>query len=47
MAPPAGKLIDDAELKNMVEASLDGWLNTGRLNFQFEKKLVTFLSVDF
>ena len=45
MVPPAGKLIDAVELKNMVEASLDGWLTTGRFNFQFEKKLATFLGV--
>ena len=45
MVPPAGKLIDSVELKNMVEASLDGWLTTGCFNFQFEKKLATFLGV--
>ena len=45
MIPPSGKLIDAAELKNMVEASLDGWLTTGRFNFQFEKKLAIFLGV--
>lgn len=45
MVPPAGKLIDAVELKNMVEASLDGWLTTGRFNFKFEKKLATFLGV--
>ena len=45
MVPPAGKLIDAVEIKNMVEASLDGWLTTGRFNFQFEKKLATFLGV--
>lgn len=45
MIPPSGKLIDESELKNMVEASLDGWLTTGRFNFQFEKKLANFLGV--
>ena len=30
--PPSGKLIDSRELENMVEASLDGWLTTGRFN---------------
>tara|TARA_B110000977_G_scaffold201014_1_gene293664 strand:- start:93 stop:1424 length:1332 start_codon:yes stop_codon:yes gene_type:complete len=45
VVPPSGKLIDALELKNMVEASLDGWLTTGRFNFQFEKKLATFLGV--
>ena len=30
--PVSGKLIGNLELKNMVEASLDGWLTTGRFN---------------
>lgn len=29
----------------MVEASLDGWLTTGRFNAEFEKKLASFLGV--
>jgi CDP-6-deoxy-D-xylo-4-hexulose-3-dehydrase len=29
----------------MVEASLDGWLTTGRFNEQFEKKLASFLGI--
>jgi CDP-6-deoxy-D-xylo-4-hexulose-3-dehydrase len=45
MVPPSGKLIDAIELKNMVEASLDGWLTSGRFNFKFETKLATFLGV--
>lgn len=43
--PPSGKVIDGAELKNMVEASLDGWLTTGRFNEMFEKRLAAFLGV--
>ena len=43
--PPSGKLIDAAEIKNMVNASLDGWLTTGRFNEAFEKKLAQFLGV--
>ena len=43
--PPSGKLIGDAELKSMVEASLDGWLTTGRFNAEFEKKLAIFIGV--
>ena len=43
--PPSGKLLDAAELKNMVEASLDGWLTTGRFNTEFEKKLASFIGV--
>ena len=37
--PVSGKVIGSLELKNMVEASLDGWLTTGRFNEEFEKKL--------
>jgi CDP-6-deoxy-D-xylo-4-hexulose-3-dehydrase len=43
--PVSGKVIGATELKNMVEASLDGWLTTGRFNEQFEKKLANFLGV--
>lgn len=43
--PPSGKLLDGQELKNMVEASLDGWLTTGRFNAEFEKKLAAFIGV--
>jgi CDP-6-deoxy-D-xylo-4-hexulose-3-dehydrase len=45
--PPSGKVLDAAELKSMVEASLDGWLTTGRFNEAFEKKLRDFLGVKF
>jgi CDP-6-deoxy-D-xylo-4-hexulose-3-dehydrase len=43
--PVSGKVIGSLELKNMVEASLDGWLTTGRFNEQFEKKLANFLEI--
>jgi CDP-6-deoxy-D-xylo-4-hexulose-3-dehydrase len=43
--PPSGKLIDAAEIRLMVDASLDGWLTTGRFNAQFEKELAAFLGV--
>lgn len=45
--PPSGKLLDSRELVNMVEASLDGWLTTGRFNKQFEEKLASFLSTKY
>ena len=45
VVPPSGKLLDAAELKNMVDASLDGWLTTGRFNTEFEKKLAAFIGV--
>lgn len=43
--PPSGKIIGAEELKNMVEASLDGWLTTGRFNDEFETRLAAFLGV--
>jgi CDP-6-deoxy-D-xylo-4-hexulose-3-dehydrase len=45
--PPSGKLIGAEELKSMVEASLDGWLTTGRFNDAFEKELAQFLGVQY
>ena len=45
--PASGKVIDAAEIKNMVEASLDGWLTTGRFNDSFEKQLAKFLGVKY
>ena len=43
--PPSGKVIGAKELQNMVDASLDGWLTTGRYNDSFEKRLAEFLGV--
>ena len=43
--PPSGKVIGERELQFMVEASLDGWLTTGRFNEEFEKKLADFIGV--
>ena len=41
----SGKVIGAAELKNMVEASLDGWLTTGRFNAEFEERLAKYVGV--
>jgi CDP-6-deoxy-D-xylo-4-hexulose-3-dehydrase len=45
--PSSGKLLDSKELENMVEASLDGWLTTGRFNELFEKKLAEFIGIKY
>ena len=45
VVPPSGKMIGAEELKNMVEASLDGWLTSGRFNTQFERKLADFIGI--
>ena len=43
--PPSGKLMGAQELKYMVDASLDGWLTSGRFNAEFEKKLAAFIGI--
>jgi CDP-6-deoxy-D-xylo-4-hexulose-3-dehydrase len=43
--PVSGKVIGTSELQLMVEASLDGWLTTGRFNALFEQRLAAFLGV--
>lgn len=43
--PVSGKVIGSSEIKNMVNASLDGWLTTGRFNKLFQIKLSKFLGV--
>jgi CDP-6-deoxy-D-xylo-4-hexulose-3-dehydrase len=45
--PVSGKVIGANELKMMVEASLDGWLTTGRFNTLFEQKLADYLGVKY
>jgi CDP-4-dehydro-6-deoxyglucose reductase, E1 len=45
VVPPSGKALGAEELKLMVEASLDGWLTTGRFNAEFEEKLAAFIGV--
>ncbi len=45
--PASGKVIDHEEITSMVEASLDGWLTTGRFNDDFQKKLSNFLGIKY
>jgi len=45
VVPPSGKVIGATELQFMVDASLDGWLTTGRFNRKFEEKLSKFIGV--
>lgn len=47
VVPPSGKLLGAEELQLMVQASLDGWLTTGRFNDEFEKRLAEFLGVKY
>jgi CDP-6-deoxy-D-xylo-4-hexulose-3-dehydrase len=43
--PPSGKVLDEKELFNMIDASLDMWLTAGRFNDLFEKEISNFLGV--
>jgi CDP-6-deoxy-D-xylo-4-hexulose-3-dehydrase len=45
--PVSGKVLGASELKNMVDASLDMWLTTGRFNDAFEAKFASFLGVKY
>ena len=45
--PVSGKVLGAKELQLMVEASLDGWLTTGRFNSLFEEKLAKYLGVKY
>ena len=43
--PASGKFLGCEELCNMIDASLDMWLTTGRFNNQFEKNFAKYLGV--
>ena len=45
--PPSGKLLGEEELLNMIDASLDMWLTSGRFNREFEKKFADYLGVKY
>jgi CDP-4-dehydro-6-deoxyglucose reductase, E1 len=45
--PYAGRVYDQDEMIDLVDASLDFWLTTGRFAEQFEKDLAAFLNVRF
>lgn len=47
VVPPSGKVLGASELKNMVDASLDGWLTTGRFNSEFEERLAKFIGAEY
>ncbi|HMT30341.1 MAG TPA: aminotransferase class I/II-fold pyridoxal phosphate-dependent enzyme, partial [Bacteroidia bacterium] len=43
--PVSGKVFDEKELHSLVNASLDGWFTTGRVNETFEKALGKYIGV--
>lgn len=45
--PASGKVLGADELCNMIDASLDMWLTTGRFNDAFEKKFAEYLGVKY
>jgi CDP-4-dehydro-6-deoxyglucose reductase, E1 len=45
--PVSGKVVGAKEMQYMVDASLDGWLTTGRFNTMFEERLAQFLGVKY
>ena len=45
--PASGKLLDEEDLLQLIDASLDMWLTAGRFNDRFEKDFARFLDVPF
>ena len=41
----AGRVFDEREILNLIEASLEFWLTYGRFSKEFEKKLADFLGL--
>ena len=45
--PVSGKVLDEQDLCNLIDASLDMWLTTGRFNDEFEIKLSEYLHIKY
>ncbi|HYH04969.1 MAG TPA: lipopolysaccharide biosynthesis protein RfbH [Bacillota bacterium] len=45
--PYASRVFDEQEISNLVEASLDFWLTTGRFAEQFEREFANFLNIKY
>ncbi|KAA5805703.1 lipopolysaccharide biosynthesis protein RfbH [Thermoanaerobacterium thermosaccharolyticum] len=43
--PPSGKVLDEDDLINLIDASLDMWLTSGRYAKEFEKQFTEFLGI--
>lgn len=41
--PVSGKLLDESDIANLVEASLDAWLTSGRFTEEFERDIARFV----
>ncbi len=45
--PVSGKVLDENDLTNMIDATLDMWLTAGRFNEEFEKQFAAWLGAKF
>ena len=45
--PAAGKFLDEKDLQNMIDASLDMWLTAGRFNKNFETKFAKYIGAKY
>ena len=45
--PPSGKVMDEDDMENLIDASLDMWLTAGRYHTQFEKEFASFMEQEF
>ena len=43
VVPVSGKVLDAQDYVNLVDASLDGWLTSGRFTIEFERRLAKFV----
>ena len=43
--PVSGKVLDEKDIENLIDASLDGWLTVGRFTEEFEKSLSNYIGV--
>lgn len=45
--PPSGKVVDEEDLSNIIDASLDMWLTSGRYGEEFEKEFPSFIGAKY
>ncbi len=41
--PPSGKVMDEDDMENLIDASLDMWLTAGRYHEQFEREFASYM----
>ena len=46
-APVSGKVINSEEIKNAVDACLDGWFTAGKYNKKFENSMKKYLGIKY